>query len=83
MGHHSQGHAPWVAGHFGEIFKFQGQAHAEHHQAQQRHDGALETDEPARLEECQDGEDQYPVCEGVADKAAQCSQCAHDLFLIM
>ncbi|MOA15813.1 hypothetical protein D3C78_1359940 [compost metagenome] len=72
-----------MTGHFGEVFQLECQAHAEHHQAQQRHDGDFQADEPLRLQECQYREKQYPVSEGVADKAAQCSQCAHDLILII
>src|SRR3989344_4781086 len=82
MRHHAQGHAPRVAGDLGEVVELEGQAHAEHHQPQQRHDGALEADEPGRLQECHDGENQYPVGEGVTDKTTQCSQCTHGQILI-
>ena len=83
MSNDAQGHAPRMAGDFGEVFEFEGQAHAEHHQPEQRHDRAFQTEEPRRLQERDHGENQNPVSEGVADKTTQCSQCAHGLFLIM
>ncbi|MCY1250017.1 hypothetical protein D9M72_636060 [compost metagenome] len=83
MGNHAQGHAPGMASDFGEVFELEGQAHAEHHQPQQWHDGAFEAEEPCRLQERHDSENQYPVGEGVADKTTQCSQCAHGLILVL
>jgi len=83
MRDHAQGHAPRMAGDLGEVIKFEGQPHAEHHQAQQRDDGAFQADEPAGFDEGQHGKDQHPVGEGIADKATQGGECAHGEVLII
>ena len=70
MSNHAQCHAPRVAGNFGEVFEFEGQAHAEHHQAQQRHDEAFKADKPGGFKKRQYGEYQYPISKGITDKAA-------------
>ena len=59
-----------MAGDFGEVIEFEGQAHAEHHHAQKRHDVAFEADKPAGLQKRQYGENQHPVGKGITDKAA-------------
>ena len=70
MSNHAQRNAPRVAGDFSEVIEFKGQAHAEHHHTQKRHDGAFEADKPAGLQKRQHGKNQHPVSKGITDKAA-------------
>lgn len=83
MCNHAQRHTPRVAGNGSKVVEFEGQAHAEHDKPEQRYDRAFQAEEPRRLQERNHRENQNPVSEGIADKAAECSQCAHGLILIM
>ena len=70
MCNHTQRHTPGVTGDFGEVIEFEGQAHAEHHHAKQRHDVAFKANKPGWLKKRQHGKNQNPVSKGITDKAA-------------
>jgi hypothetical protein len=68
----------WTPKYFGKIILGQGQAHAEHNDAQQRHDIGGDPAELVGRYKGKNGEQQYPDGKCFAHELAQASNSLHD-----